>query len=305
MTPDPPTAIIKVIRVTRQRGRTCRNCSEGTKERVCGSRRHSGLTTRLRVMSGASAAVRTVGRAAMVQANEAAMLLSAAAMTPLRLVGGGFDGASGSSAPVKAPTTSTTRPVLLVHGLAGTKSSWSLVAHALNARGLTVEAMSYPPLGTSVEQLAEQLVAEVERISCEPVQTRCIWSDTVWAVLSSPKPSPTVVWTAGLTRLSPWARRSVGRPGRLCCRLSRSCGGCGPVTGVAPGRLRAIARRRAVAVGDRLTRHHRARAAFDTIAHPGGNHHLRWCRASRNAPEPTGNRLHNRRVVCTGAGHRR
>jgi pimeloyl-ACP methyl ester carboxylesterase len=54
--------------------------------------------------------------------------------------------------------------VLLVHGFAGTKSSWSSVAHTLGARGLTVEAMSYPPLGTSVEQLAERLVAEVERI---------------------------------------------------------------------------------------------------------------------------------------------
>ena len=101
------------------------------KERVCGSRRHSGLTTPLRVLSGARAAVRTVERAAMVQANEAAMLLSAAAMTPLRLVGGGFDGASSSSAPVKA-TASTTRPVLLVHGFAGTKTSWSLVAHTLS-----------------------------------------------------------------------------------------------------------------------------------------------------------------------------
>ena len=80
------------------------------------------------------------------------------------MVAGGFDGASSSSPPVKASTASTTRPVLLVHGFAGTKSSWSLVAPALSAQGLTVEAMSYPPLGTSVEQLAERLVAEVERI---------------------------------------------------------------------------------------------------------------------------------------------
>jgi len=134
------------------------------KEQVCGSRRHSGLTTPLRVFSGARAAVRTVGRAAMVQANEAAMLMSAAAMTPLRLASGGFDGASSSSPPVKAATASTTCPVLLVHGFAGTKSSWSSVAHTLSTRGLTVEAMSYPPLGTSVEQLAERLVAEVARI---------------------------------------------------------------------------------------------------------------------------------------------
>ncbi|MGY4652846.1 esterase/lipase family protein [Mycobacterium sp. URHB0021] len=131
-------------------------------ERVRASR--SGLTTPRRVLGGARAAVRTMGRAAMVQASEAAMLLSAAAMTPLRLVGGGFDDTSRPSTPVESSTVSTTRPVLLVHGFAGTKSSWSLVAHTLSARGLTVEAMSYPPLGTSVEQLAERLVAEVERI---------------------------------------------------------------------------------------------------------------------------------------------
>ncbi len=136
------------------------------KERVCASRGHRSLTKRLRVLSGARGAVRTVGRAAMVQANEAAMLLSAAAMTPLRLVGGGFDDSSSSSTPVEASTVSTTCPVLLVHGFAGTTSSWSLVARTLSARGLTVEAMSYPPLGTSVEQLAERLVAEVERILC-------------------------------------------------------------------------------------------------------------------------------------------
>ena len=136
-------------------------------ERVCASRGHRGRTTPLRVLGGARAAVRTVGRAAMVQANEAAMLLSVAAMTPLRLVGGGFDGASSSSTPVEASTESTTRPVLLVHGFAGTTSSWTLVAHTLSARGLTVEAMSYPPLGTSVERLAERLVAEVERILCK------------------------------------------------------------------------------------------------------------------------------------------
>jgi triacylglycerol lipase len=136
------------------------------KQEVSGSHRHRGLTTPLRVMGGARTAIRTVGRAAMVQANEAAMLMSATAMTPIRLLGGGFDGPAAST-PVKVPTAPTARPVLLVHGFAGTKSSWSLVAHALSVRGLTVQAMGYPPLGTSVGQLAERLVAEVERILTE------------------------------------------------------------------------------------------------------------------------------------------
>jgi pimeloyl-ACP methyl ester carboxylesterase len=117
------------------------------------------------VLGAARAAVQTVRRAVGVQANEAAMMMSTVAMVPLRLLGGGYDtAASGSLPTVRALTAPTTRPVLLVHGFAGTKSSLALVAHALNARGMTVEAMSYPPLGTSVKQLAERVVAEVERI---------------------------------------------------------------------------------------------------------------------------------------------
>ena len=126
--------------------------------------RQSGPATPQGVLGAGRAAVQAVRRAAVVQANEAAMLMSTVALAPLRLVGGGYDTARRSSPTVKAFTGPTTRPVLLVHGFAGTKSSWALVAHALDARGMTVEAMSYPPLGTSVKQLAERLVAEVERI---------------------------------------------------------------------------------------------------------------------------------------------
>ena len=133
-------------------------------EQVCGSRRRVELTAPLRVLGGARAAVQTVARAAMVQANEVAMLMSVAAMTPLRLVGGGFEPASSLSPHMKARPAPTTHPVLLVHGLGGTKSSWSVIAQTLSARGLTVDAIAYTPIGTSVEQLADQLVAEVKRI---------------------------------------------------------------------------------------------------------------------------------------------
>ena len=98
----------------------------------------------------------------MVQAHEAAMLLSVAATAPLRLFRGGpesFD----SVAPHAKPHAASLRPVMLVHGFGGAKSSWSLVAQALSAQGLTVDAMSYAPVGHSVEQLAENLVVEVER----------------------------------------------------------------------------------------------------------------------------------------------
>ena len=133
-------------------------------ERVCGSRRRVALTAALRLIGGARAAVQTLAGAAMAQANEAAMLMSVAAMAPLRLVGGGCESASWPTPYMKARTAPTTRPVLLVHGLGGTKSSWSLIAQTLSARGLTVDAITYAPLGTSVEQLADRLVAEVETI---------------------------------------------------------------------------------------------------------------------------------------------
>ena len=154
------------------------------------------------------------------------MLLSAAAMTPLRLVGGGFDDSSSSSTPVEASTASTTCPVLLVHGFAGTTSSWSLVARTLSARGLTVEAMSYPPLGTSVEQLAERLVAEVERILCRTGADKVhLVGHSLGGVVIAQAVADRRL-RGWLARSSPWARRSAGRHGRVCCRLSRSSGRC-------------------------------------------------------------------------------
>jgi triacylglycerol lipase len=133
-------------------------------ERVYAARKQNGPTTPQGVLGAVRAAVQTVRRAAVVQGNEAAMLLSTVTMAPLRLLGGGYDTASSSSPTVKVLTGPSNRPVLLVHGFAGTKSSWASVIHALKGCGVTVEAMSYPPLRTSVKQLAERLIAEVERI---------------------------------------------------------------------------------------------------------------------------------------------
>ena len=66
--------------------------------------------------------------------------------------------------PVQAHPAPTARPVLLVHGFGGTKSSWSYLARTLSASGLTVDAITYTPFGTSVEQLADRLAVEVERL---------------------------------------------------------------------------------------------------------------------------------------------
>jgi pimeloyl-ACP methyl ester carboxylesterase len=119
--------------------------------------------TPLRVLESARTVVRIVGRAAAVHAYEVGALASTAAMAPLCLVGGGFEPASSLSPHTKAHAAPTARPVLLVHGFGGTKSSWSVIAQALSDRGIMVDTITYSPLGSSVEQLADELVAAVER----------------------------------------------------------------------------------------------------------------------------------------------
>jgi pimeloyl-ACP methyl ester carboxylesterase len=124
------------------------------------------LITRERV---ARTALSTIGRTAMAQAYEVVLMAAVAATLPVQLIhpnGGGF-GADPAAPPEKPYTASMRRPVLLVHGLGGGKSSWSLVARTLRARGLFVDAIAYAPFGTSVEQLADRLVVEVDRILAE------------------------------------------------------------------------------------------------------------------------------------------
>ena len=120
-------------------------------------------TARPRGLRGPHAALQTVARAAMVQAQEAALLLSVLATVPVRLLRG-EDGPANAGAPQPRSRAGDATPVLLVHGFGGAKSSWSLVAQALSARGLSVDAMAYAPVGNSVEQLADKLVAHVEEM---------------------------------------------------------------------------------------------------------------------------------------------
>ena len=119
--------------------------------------------TPLRVLESARTGVRIVGRAAAVHAYELGALASTAAMAPRCFVGGSFKPASSMSPHTKAHVAPTARPVLLVHGFGGTKSSWTVIARALSDRDITVDAITYSPLGNSVEQLADELVAAVER----------------------------------------------------------------------------------------------------------------------------------------------
>jgi hypothetical protein len=115
-------------------------------------------------IGGALRLVRRIGHVAMVQAFEVRLMASVAARAPLHLVGGGFGEALSREAPVQAQREPAARPVLLVHGFGGTKSSWSHMARTLRARGLIFDAISYAPFGTSVEQVVDQLTAEVARM---------------------------------------------------------------------------------------------------------------------------------------------
>ena len=124
------------------------------------SQRHVGWP--LGAIGGARTLFRIVGRAALVQTYEVALMASLAATVPLHFVGDRFD--AEESAPVKSHSAPAARPVLLVHGLGGTKSSWSFLARTLTARGLTVDAITYSPFGTSVEQVADRLAVKVERL---------------------------------------------------------------------------------------------------------------------------------------------
>ena len=128
------------------RGRQSANVSIAQRRRDI--RLHAGA------IRAARTAVRRISRAATVQAYELAKMAAVAAMLPLHLVNGSDPGRG--LLPAGAHTAANARPVLLVHGFGGGKSSWSVIARTLSARGLTVDAITYPPFGTSVEQVAER-----------------------------------------------------------------------------------------------------------------------------------------------------
>jgi triacylglycerol lipase len=110
---------------------------------------------------------RVIGRAAAAQAREVAMMAALAAMAPLGRVGDSVERAIDALLPIAGHIAPSARPVLLVHGFAGTKSCWFALARALRERGITVDAINYSVLGNSVEQLADQLAARVDRLLAE------------------------------------------------------------------------------------------------------------------------------------------
>ena len=254
-------------------------------------------------IGGARTAVRMIRRAAMVQAYEVALMASVAARAPLHLIGGGFDPARDALPPVQAHTAPTARPVLLVHGFGGTKSSWSLLARTLSAQGLTVDAITYTPFGTSVEQLADRLVAEVERLLSQTGADKVhlvghsLGGVVIAQAIAGGRLSGRVdtVVTLGVT-LRGFA---VGEP----AAVRGDCpGAAGGFATIAPTRLRAGAGRRAVAGIHGHTRHDRARPAVGAGPRPSGDHKGWRRRPPRDAHESAGCRPHSRRVAHTRVG---
>jgi triacylglycerol lipase len=130
-------------------------------------RRPRHVLSSLGPIGNAGRLVQTIGRAAMVQASEVALMAMLAASAPRHWVGGGSASKDAVLRSANVEPGQAAHPVLLVHGFGGTKSSWSVVARALSARGLTVDTITYKPFGTSVEQVAAHVVAEVKRILCQ------------------------------------------------------------------------------------------------------------------------------------------
>jgi triacylglycerol lipase len=58
----------------------------------------------------------------------------------------------------------TAPPVVLVHGFAGSSTSWFAVRRALRADGRTVVSFDYPPWASSVDELADRLIETVEDV---------------------------------------------------------------------------------------------------------------------------------------------
>ena len=131
--------------------------------RVIGPRGRMDTAGQQQGLGGARRALRAAMRAAMVQAREAALMLSVPAAAPVRLIRGDY-GSADSVSPRMQSCAALVPPVLLVHGFGGAKSSWASVAQALTAKGLSVDTMTYAPVGNTVEQLADKLVVHVEEM---------------------------------------------------------------------------------------------------------------------------------------------
>jgi pimeloyl-ACP methyl ester carboxylesterase len=263
-----------------------------------GARRRPDVVWPLGAIGGARALFRIVGRAALVQTYEVALMASLAATVPLHLAGNRVG--ARVSAPAESHSTSTARPVLLVHGLGGTKSSWSFLARTLTARGLTVDAITYSPFGTSVEQVADRLAVKVVRLLSQT------GADKVHLVGHS---------LGGVVIAQAIASGRLNRAGRHCrhprstlrgvavgqpAAIRGDClGAAARFSSAARHRVRSGTGRHALGGIHGNARHDRARPPVGSCPRQRRDRDGRRRRPPRDACEPAGCRPHSRRAVST------
>ena len=122
MTPWPPTAILNALRVAFNKGFDMSHVQMEERHQsvpIHDAPRRRDAMSPPGPFGGARTLVRTIGRAAMVQAYELGLMASVVTMASLHLVGGGTDPAFGALQRVQAHPAPSTRPVLLVHGFRG------------------------------------------------------------------------------------------------------------------------------------------------------------------------------------------
>ena len=159
----PATVIVDVLRYPKKVGHVAKRSDHKAIRRVWNSQRQVDITTRPR--GGARSRIQGVARAAMVQAQEAALLLSVAATVPLRLARRCGDRTQCVAAPTGGRNACSASRAL------GARVRWGHVELEVGrpspgGPGPDRGRHGHAPVGNSVEKLADQLVAHVETTLC-------------------------------------------------------------------------------------------------------------------------------------------
>lgn len=240
-----------------------------------------------------------IGRAAAALVQELGVVAVVAAMAPFGRAERSFERTVDRLLPVAVYATPTGRPVLLVHGFAGTKSCWFALTRALRAQGVIVDAINYAPLGISVEGLADRLAVKVAGLLSETGADKVhLVGHSLGGVVIAQAFADgrltgqvdTVVTIAAPFGGLPSAARGdpTGAPGRFAAPP--------------PARRLTTTRRRALDGLYRDSRRHRAQWPVSATSGRSAdrNGQRRWAR--RTAPEPTGCGSHRRHVAARRAG---
>jgi pimeloyl-ACP methyl ester carboxylesterase len=110
-------------------------------------------------ISAAQSIAATIGIMALTEARVIVLAAAGVMLAPMGLVLGPCRPMDDQLGP-----PSPTFPVVLVHGFGMSQAGWSALGRALQARGVVLATLSYRPWGTSVEQVAHQLVRTVREL---------------------------------------------------------------------------------------------------------------------------------------------